>query len=406
MNSVAPSLLAPAPQAPAPARARSREAQRRSPRRSDAAGAGRSVGSSSSVRAPASCFLQYAELRLEHARPAATRAARPRSPRTGSAARAASGLSLAEGRVERRQLAHQHAHGPAVGDDVVQVTAAARARARSSLNRQARSSGPAARSKGRWLSSSASRLTSASRCARGQRAQVHAREREVRGGRRCCRPRRPLRGSGAQALVAQHQSPRARLQRRHVQRPRQAQRPGTCCRPLPAPAGRGTTAAAGRTTAAARPVALGASGWRGSPAAARLGAPRRRERAPPSVSALEQRRRSGSSTPKAARSRATSWVARSEWPPSSKKLSCGRTRGHAQHLSGQLEQRTAGIVLHRSEAAAPRATGSRVRRGQGLAVHLAAGRQRQGRQGDERAGHHVLGQLRLEEVAHSAAVGG
>ena len=39
-----------------------------------------------------------------------------------------------------------------------------------------------------------------------------------------------------------------------------------------------------------------------------------------------KRRRSGSSTPKAARARDTSWVARSEWPPSSKKLSSAPTR--------------------------------------------------------------------------------
>ena len=63
------------------------------------------------------------------------------------------GLPGGEGRVERGQLAHQHAHGPAVGDDVVHrqqqhVLAVAPAAAAC-----ARSSGPAARSKGRRASS-------------------------------------------------------------------------------------------------------------------------------------------------------------------------------------------------------------------------------------------------------------
>ena len=53
-------------------------------------------------------------------RPAATRAARRRSRRTGPAARGSGeGWPWREGLVERGQLAHQHAHGPAVGDDVV-----------------------------------------------------------------------------------------------------------------------------------------------------------------------------------------------------------------------------------------------------------------------------------------------
>ena len=116
-----------------------------------------------------------------------SRAARP-APRPGASSRCQAAKSAywtgsggsggrwpaCEGRVERAELADEHAHRPAVGDDVVHrqqqhvlVVAQPQQRARAAA-------GPRARSKGRGASSARARRASASRCGSGSARQVHA----------------------------------------------------------------------------------------------------------------------------------------------------------------------------------------------------------------------------------------
>ena len=107
---------------------------------------GRSVGSSRAAGAPASCRASR-RAAVRGPRRSAARAARRRSRRTGTAAPAAARLAGREGVVDRRQLAGEDAHRPAVGDGVVhgRVVVGPRPGHGKSV---ARMSGPRSRSKG------------------------------------------------------------------------------------------------------------------------------------------------------------------------------------------------------------------------------------------------------------------
>ena len=120
--------LAPAQRPQRPRRARAAASNGMRARRGASAPAGAGGRSAARARrgAPAELLPPVGELRARAPRRAARRAARRRSRRTGSAA-AASGeaRSRGEGGVERGELAHEDAHRPAVGDDVVQRQRAA-----------------------------------------------------------------------------------------------------------------------------------------------------------------------------------------------------------------------------------------------------------------------------------------
>ena len=161
----------------------------------------------------------------------------------------------------------------------------------------------------------------------------------------------------------------------------------------PFQSGRGTRAAAGQRTAAKRRprstrLRSAANSRSASLVLARACARPGRQRSDDS-----NRSRKGSShVQRSAGCAMTTWVASSEWPPSSKKLSW---------MSDPLDPRIscpdswpelppAGTlrryVLPRLRAA------SGIRRRQGLAVELAVGGQRQRVQDHKGGGHHVLGQ--------------
>ena len=100
-----------------------------------------------------------------------------------------------------------------------------------------------------------------------------------------------------------------------------------------------------------------------------------------------------------------SWMARSEWPPRSKKLSWIADPLDAEHLRPDRRPapprsvRAAGR-RRRRRGARPIASGTAR---EGLAVELAVGRQRQGLQHHERRGHHVLRQPPPAGAARSSA---
>ena len=95
-------------------------------------------------------------------------------------------------------------------------------------------------------------------------------------------------------------------------------------------------------------------------------------------------------------------TARSEWPPSSKKLSSRPTRS-LQHLRPDPRQRLLHLALRRLVAA--RHVRVPVRRRQGLAVELAVRRQRQRLEPHVRRGHHVLRQPLASMLPHRFGVG-
>ena len=164
--------------------------------------------------------------------------------------------------------------------------------------------------------------------------------------------------ASAAASAATSSRPRKPQRRRHVV--------GSAA---PGPAGRGTRAAPGRRRAARRPDR--------SASADRPPEPARRQRRPapapgPRPSAPRTAARSGSSTPEPPRTRDTSRVASSEWPPRSKKSSCDPDPLDAQQLGQDPRQQ----LLDRRRAAPrtarpPRASPRRPR--QRPAVHLAVG---------------------------------
>ena len=90
------------------------------------------------------------------------------------------------------------------------------------------------------------------------------------------------------------------------------------------------------------------------------------------------------------RSRSISRTASSEWPPSSKKLSCRPTRS-TPSTSAQISRQRRLRLAHRRLVAAPRVRVA-LRRRQRLAVQLAVRRQRQRLQPHIRRRHHVLRQ--------------
>ena len=110
-----------------------------------------------------------------------------------------------------------------------------------------------------------------------------------------------------------------------------------------------------------------------------------------------KRSTSGISRPSRSWSSACTRVRRSEWPPRSKKLSWMPT---ARQPRTSLQTRGDGLLDR--VPAARRAGRGRPRRlsaaRQGLAIHLAVGRERQRREDDERGGHHGLGQPLAQEA--------
>ena len=110
----------------------------------------------------------------------------------------------------------------------------------------------------------------------------------------------------------------------------------------------------------------------------------------PATVGPSNRARSGSSTPNASRSRETSWVASSEWPPSSKKLSCDADPLHAQHLRPQIPASSSSVAACAAPRSAVASAPRRLGRRQRPAVDLAVGRQRQRVEQLTKAdGHHV-----------------
>ena len=148
------------------------------------------------------------------------------------------------------------------------------------------------------------------------------------------RARRPARGrSCAGSRAVRRRRPGPLPGRPRPARPRGAP-PAGCCRSRPAPpAGPGTTAgSAHRTGAAAR-----AAAWRTS--GARAASPSRSRAASSATVGASNTVADGQLHPRLARTRLTSRVASSEWPPSSKKWSSMPTRGSAR-TSAKRSQRT------------------------------------------------------------------
>ena len=256
MNSVAPSRRPRRRQRLGQLRAAARAAAPR-PRCVCTGGRGRSVGSSSSAGAPASCSRQYASCASQHLARQPLAAARPRSRRTAPAAPAAAmAVPAGEGRVERRQLAHQHAHRPAVGDDVVhdqqQHVRPARPAAAAGRGTAARCE----RSKGRCASSPTRRRAALSRSASGSGGKVHARQVPRRRGLDHAATARPstrakrVRSASCRRTISRRLRSSASASSAPVSRSAAGNVVRACS---PARAARGTTAAPARTTAAASP---------------------------------------------------------------------------------------------------------------------------------------------------------
>ena len=112
---------------------------------------------------------------------------------------------------------------------------------------------------------------------------------------------------------------------------------------------------------------------------------------------LSKIERRGSSRDSRSRTLATTWVASSECPPSSKKSSSTPDPARAQQLAPDLGQRPLGRGLRRP-VGPPAVQPAGVRRRQGAPVQLAAGGQRQPIQDHEDRGHHGLRQPRAQEL--------
>ena len=253
-------------------------------------------------------------------------------------------------------------------------------------SRAARSSGPAARSKGRRASSRGQRgAASASRASGGQRAQVH--HAAAGSARRGCDDLRRAAPSRAAKVVRsaswrRTSSSKARSQgrRRPAARPGAGRR-GCCRRRCRARAGRGTTAAAGRRRAAACPS-------RGTGAERRHG--RRRRLAVPArrLDARGEAGHGGRLEEGAQRQLDAEGGAdarrRPGWPAASGRRArrsrrATPTRAHAQHLGPERRPAPPRSGVRGRDVARAGCAGRGVRGGQGLAVHLAVGGERQGR---------------------------
>ena len=354
-------------------------------------------------RRPGEPLAPVGELARRAPRRRASRAARRRSRRTGRRARGAGRARRPRSAVvERAQLADEDADRPAVGDDVVEGEEERRALRPPSRRRVARRSGPRARSNGRArLRAQRRRSHLGSRAAprRGPRGRPAAgraggpparspapaasaagaedraqRLVAARRSRRGCAARTPAR-AGPQAAAPRHvvgRAPRLEL----VEEPEPLLGEGERQRRPPAPA-----RARRRRAASSRPAPA-----RGSISAAR-----------PATVGGSKSARSGSSTPKAWRTRDTTWVARSECPPSAKKSSSAPTRS-TPRTSAQIPR----AAPRPPSAAAP--TSRPRRRCRGLAADPASARRStlplavSGRavEEDEGRGHHVLRQPALE----------
>ena len=310
--------------------------------------------------------------------------------------------------VERRDLAHQHAHGPAVADDVVHGEAASAVLLRARRSSRARSSGPAAEVEGAppLLRDPAQRLR-APRAPSGQPGEVHERDgdRRRRGGPPA--PASPAHRStkhGAQRLVAAHHLRQAAAQRRHVQRAAQPQRGRACCRRCsPGRAGRGTRAAAGRRRAATGPSARAAGDARGRGPRRRQGGLHPRRRAPPRWAPRTARAAAARRRAPRAGARPPAWPAASA-RPARRSSSSTPTRSDAAAPPPRSRPATSSDGRPRrhvrSAAGPPRPAPA------GRAVHLAVGGQRQALEGHEGGGHHVLRQPARDRRARSSAADG
>ena len=226
MNGVAARARGRAPLQPRPPAARRGRARRRAAapalRR---AGRGRSAGRSSGSAAPARLPRQKASCAGERAAGEPLRCQTAKSA-YWTAAGERRGLARPRAPVERRQLAHQDAERPAVGDDVVdgagqQVAPPARGGA---ARRAA-----AARARGRTGGAASARSSRAGlrrRAARGERREVDQRQRHRRGRQRAAAParRRAARRRCAAPRGARRSPPRRAARAARSSAPCEAQR--------------------------------------------------------------------------------------------------------------------------------------------------------------------------------------
>ena len=327
-----------------------------------------------------------------------------RSRRTGRAAPAGATAARHERLVERRQLAQEDADRPAVGGDVVEVEQQhVLLRAATPQQERAAAAAAGARSNGRAASS---RPAAATRLPRGPPA---APDRSTTGSRHGLQGgttwtgRPPTPRSRAQHLVAAHDlaegAPRAPPSRASPSKP--DARPG-CCRaaarlePIEEPEpllGEGERQLA-RPSGTRRTAAPAAAARRCSIAGGQAGhgrAPRRSAR-------------SGSSTPKASRTRETSWVASSEWPPRSKKSSWTPTRSTSTPSTSARARPAAPRPGVRGAARSPRRAPAARRAGAGRARRstLPLGGQRQPSSGTKADGTMYSGRRSARKARRSA----
>src|SRR5208282_5244590 len=116
----------------------------------------------------------------------------------------------------------------------------------------------------------------------------------------------------------------------------------------------------------------------------------------PATVGTSNKRRNGMSTWKASRIRETAWVAKSEWPPRSKKLSWMPTRPRSRTWA-QIPTSSSSVGVR--GATNVLSSSGRVRCRQCPAVDLPVGQQRQGIQQHEDRWHHLIGQLVFEKAA-------
>ena len=341
--------------------------------------------------------VQAAAPRGEAAAPAALPSSRRRCRRaksaycSGSAGRG-DGPAGGEGRVEGRQLAEEHAHRPAVADDVVHGE-----ERHVLLAAEAQQDGPEQRPGGqverprRLLARPAARdLGAPRRLAAGPRDRPAAAARPDAGSNGSIRcTGRP----SAAAKVVRRASCRRTISataRRRAADVEVAAQPegardvvGGGARRR---AGRGTRGAPGRRRAAGRRPLGPAERPPGAspPARRRLDRPRR----PPPASAARTGRAAAARRRRRRGPRATSRVASSEWPPSVEEVvvdahpAAGPLR--AEHLGPEPGQRLLGRRARRHDAR-PRPLGPLgAIRARAPAVHLAVGRERQRGRGRRR----------------------
>ena len=338
MNGVAPLLPARAPQAAVSRGERARG--RRPPRQrcSRPGAAGRWAAPARAARRPGGSAT----------RPSCRSSTSPRSQARCQAAKSAywtgsSGSGEGCPRRTRRRgppaRARSTPDGPAVGDDVVQVE-----QEHVLLLAQPQQHGPEQRPRGqverpaRLLARRAGerRLPLAA----GSAARSTSGSSEAGAGRdHLDRAGRPRHGEGgAQRPRGGGRSrPGPRSRAGDVERPAQADGRRACCRRgLPGSSwsrnqSRCWAKESGRSpVAAGRARSGGAGGVRRRRGRAASAGPGRRPWAP------RRAARSGSSTPKASRTRATTWVASSEWPPRSKKSSSAPDRARRPRTSPQI----------------------------------------------------------------------